>query len=74
MRVKVLDVNFKTKNDIAQMITEQEEKESDKMNDVEKLNENNKTTNSIITADSIMEIGCTLNEEGLGPVDWWNEK
>lgn len=73
VKVKVLEVNFKTKKDISLMITEQEEKVAEKMIDVEKLNED-KELNNVMTADSIMEIKCTLNEEGLGPVNWWNAK
>ena len=63
-RLKVLDICFKNQKDIAKVINDKKAEE----NNVEITEE--KLMNSLKKED-IMEIDCSMNQEGLGPVDWW---
>lgn len=62
-RLKVLDVNFKSAKDISKLI-------NDKMAED---NEGNIKEEDLIKLkrEDIMEIYCTMSQEGLGPIKWW---
>ena len=64
-KLKVLEVNFKSGKDIHQIINE----------NMEMLEENSKTTELILLKslkrEDIMEIYCSMPQEGLGPIKWW---
>ena len=62
-RLKVLDTNFRTRKDIAKMIRDNAEEIDDEINDEDLLNS--------IQKEDIMEIYCSMSEEGLGPIKWW---
>ena len=63
-RLKVLGTNYKTRKDILKMINDKMEEENIEEVDEEKM------LNSLEKED-IMEIYCTMAQEGLGPVQWW---
>jgi DNA-directed RNA polymerase subunit E'/Rpb7 len=64
VRLKVLDVNFKTKNELNKI--------SGKQNaNVEILDTEDKQI-EVFSLDMIMEINCSFNQEGLGPLKWWS--
>ena len=63
-RLKVLGTNYKTRKDILKMINDKMEEEN-----IEEIDEE-KMLNSLEKED-IMEIYCTMAQEGLGPVKWW---
>ena len=63
-RIKVLDVNFRSGKEISKLINdimaeknEGEIKEEDLINSLQR--------------EDIMEIYCTMSQEGLGPIKWW---
>jgi DNA-directed RNA polymerase subunit E'/Rpb7 len=62
-RLKVLDVNYKSGKDISKLI-------NDKMAED---NEGNIKEEDLIKLkrEDIMEIYCTMSQEGLGPIKWW---
>ena len=62
-RLKVIYVNFKSKKELAKMI-------NNKLNNDTEDNEENKEN---FQRDDIMEIYCSMGEEGLGPVGWWEQ-
>jgi len=59
VKAVVVDVSFKKYNDIAKTISD----------NAEKLN---KKTD--IDIDDLMEVICSFNKEGLGPMKWWTKK
>jgi len=62
-RLKVLDVNFKSGKDISKLI-------NDKMAEGnEEIKE--ETIIKSLQREDIMEIYCTMSQEGLGPIKWW---
>ena len=63
-RLKVLGINYKTRKDILKMINDKMGEEN-----IEEIDEE-KMLNSLEKED-IMEIYCTMAQEGLGPVKWW---
>ena len=63
-RLKVLGINFKNRKDIAKMINDKMVEENGEDIDEEKI------MNSLQRED-IMEIYCSMAQEGLGPVQWW---
>ena len=58
--MKVLNVKFKNKVEISQIIN----------NENENL-DNEKNIN--LNKEDIKQIYCTFNEEGLGPIKWWSK-
>ena len=63
-RLKVLDTNFRTRKDIAKKIRDQmAEEDDDEINEEDLLNS--------IQKEDIMEIYCSMSEERLGPIKWW---
>ena len=69
-RMKVIDVNFISNNHLMKLLNEHSEdiEGGDKKIKEFQQNENEE---DVITKDKIMEITCTFNEEGLGPIKWW---
>ena len=65
-RMKVLNVKFKSKVEISKIIKNDNENIENEDFDNEKNNNLNK--------EDIMQIYCTFNEEGLGPIKWWSNK
>jgi len=63
-RLKVLDTSFKSGRDISKAINERMIEDNE-----EEVNEE-KLMNSLEKED-IMEIYCTMAQEGLGPIKWW---
>lgn len=61
VRMKVIDVAFKSKNDLNKLLTK---------NSMTEFYDENQGSNAI-TRDMIMEVYCSFNEEGLGPLKWW---
>jgi DNA-directed RNA polymerase subunit E'/Rpb7 len=63
-RVKVLDVNFKSGKDYSKFINDKmAEENEDKVNEEDIINS--------LQLEDIMEIYCTMSQEGLGPIKWW---
>ncbi len=63
-RIKVLDVSFKNSKDIANMISEKlEEENNDEITEDDLMKS--------LKRENIMEIYCTMAQEGLGPIKWW---
>ena len=62
-RLKVLDTNFKTRKDIAKIIREKAEENDEEYNEEDLINS--------LQKEDIMEIYCSMAQEGLGPVIWW---
>ena len=67
-RMKVLNVKFKTKSEISKFIRYK--------NEIENLKKENSSMDVVseiedLTKDMIMQIYCSFNEEGLGPIKWW---
>lgn len=76
--VKVIDLQFKTKTDITSIINRNIEIEKNQNNLMKVEGENGtkeQDENEVIelTKDMIMEVTCTMSEEGLGPLKWWKE-
>ena len=63
-RLKVIGINFKNRKDISKMINDKMAEENGEEIDEEKM------MNSLQRED-IMEIYCSMSQEGLGPVQWW---
>ena len=63
-RLKVLGINFKNRKDITKMINDKMVEENGEDIDEEKM------MNSLEKED-IMEVYCSMAQEGLGPVKWW---
>ena len=63
-RLKVLGINYKTRKDIIKMINDKMVEENGEEIDEEKM------MNSLQKED-VMEIYCSMAQEGLGPVKWW---
>jgi DNA-directed RNA polymerase subunit E'/Rpb7 len=63
-RIKVLVVNFKSGKDISKLINDMMAEENEDKNKEQDL------INSLQRED-IMEIYCTMSQEGLGPIKWW---
>ena len=63
-RLKVLGINFKNRKDITKMINDKMAEENGEEIDEEKI------MNSLERED-IMEIYCSMSQEGLGPIKWW---
>ena len=66
--MKVLNVKFKTKSEISKFIRYK--------NEIENLKKENSSMDVVseiedLTKDMIMQIYCSFNEEGLGPIKWW---
>lgn len=74
-KAKVIDVKFKTINEINEIEKNNHNIEENivKENEDNLIEEGQKDIINI-TRDMIMEIYCTMNEEGLGPNKWWNIK
>ena len=66
-RLKVIDTSFKEGKDINKMINDIKEAAIEKGDVV--INEND-IINSL-TREDIMEIYCSMSQEGLGPIKWW---
>jgi len=68
VRLKVVEVIFKTSQEISKMVSN--------MNNTETQIEGyvDETKKEKLTADMVMEILCTFNQEGLGPLKWWNSE
>ena len=76
--VKVIDLQFKTKTDITSIINRNIEIEKNQNNLMKVEGENGakeQDESEVIelTKDMIMEVTCTMSEEGLGPLKWWKE-
>ena len=71
VRLKVLQVSFKSSQEISKLILIATP-------NVDNLNptvlEQEEVKKEKITNDMIMEILCTFNQEGLGPLKWWNSE
>ena len=63
-RLKVVGINFKSRKDITKMINDKMAEENGEEIDEEKI------MNSLERED-IMEIYCSMAQEGLGPIKWW---
>ena len=63
-RLKVLDTCFKNQKDIAKAISEKVAEENDDEITEEQLM-------NLLKKEDFMEIYCSMNQEGLGPVKWW---
>ena len=63
-RLKILGINFKNRKEIMKMINDKMIEENGEEPDEEKM------MNSLEKED-IMEIYCTMAQEGLGPIQWW---
>lgn len=77
VRVKVVDLQFKNKNDITIIINKNAEIEKNNTQLIKNESMNKEGSQMEeepieLTKDMIMEITCTFNEEGLGPLKWWN--
>ena len=70
--VKVIDLQFKTKTDITSIINRNIEIEKNQ-NNLMKVKEQDESEVIELTKDMIMEVTCTMSEEGLGPLKWWKE-
>ena len=68
VRLKVIEVSFKSTKDIAKIVSES----TAQANTTEGLPAEAKSASVIFSLDSIIEILCTFNQEGLGPIKWWN--
>ncbi len=64
--MKVLEVKFKSSQEINRGTISQEPNEID----IEYIPQE-KTP---VTIDMIMNVICSLNQEGLGPVKWWENQ
>ena len=69
---------FKTKTDITSIINRNIEIEKNQNNLMKVEGENGakeQDESEVIelTKDMIMEVTCTMSEEGLGPLKWWKE-
>ena len=62
-RLKVLDTRFKTRKDFSQMIKDKMAEDDEEINEEDLLNS--------LKMEDIMEIYCSMSEEGLGPIKWW---
>ena len=65
--MKVIEVSFKTSQEISRMVNINVENPNPNTGDL--LIEEPKKEK--LTADQIMEVLCTFNQEGLGPLKWW---
>ena len=63
-RLKVLGINFKNRKDITKMINDKMAEENGEEIDEEKIM-------SSLEREDIMEIYCSMAQEGLGPIQWW---
>jgi hypothetical protein len=68
VRLKVIEVSFKTSQEISRMVHINVQNPNPNTGDM--LIEEPKKEK--LTADQIMEVLCTFNQEGLGPLKWWN--
>ena len=66
-RLKVIDTSFKGGKDVNKLINDKKEELIEQGNEV--INEND-IINSL-TREDIMEIYCSMSQEGLGPIKWW---
>ena len=65
-RLKVLGINYKIRKDILKMINDKMAEENGEGEEIDE----EKMLNSLEKED-IMEIYCSMAQEGLGPVKWW---
>ena len=42
--------------------------------EISKIIKNDNEKNNNLNKEDIMQIYCTFNEEGLGPIKWWSNK
>ncbi len=63
-RLKVLDICFRNEKDITKIINEKMSEEN-----VEDINE--EILMNSLQKEDVMEIYCSMSQEGLGPIKWW---
>ena len=61
-------MSFKSTKDIAKIVSDT----NAQSNTSEGLPGDTKATQVNFSLDMIIEILCTFNQEGLGPLKWWN--
>ena len=63
-RLKVLYISFKSGKDISKLISDRmAEENNDEINEKDIINS--------LKREDIMDIYCSMSEEGLGPIKWW---
>ena len=65
-RLKVLGVCFKTGKDIMKII-------SDKIGDNNEQEVDEEALLNSLQREDFMEVYCSMSQEGLGPVKWWEQ-
>ncbi len=58
VKLKVIQITFKTTKDINKALSMNKEEDATTIKDN-------------LSSDYLMEILCTFNQEGLGPLKWW---
>ena len=66
----MIELSFKTSQEISKIISSN----SPEVQNAAVLPEFEEPKKDKITTDMIMEILCTFNQEGLGPLKWWNSE
>ena len=61
VRIKILDVKYKNTNEISQNI-----------NNIPDINSEFLMTKTVLKLENVMDVVGTFNQEGLGPLKWWD--
>ncbi len=67
MRLKVIEVSFRTSQEISKILSTLNTENQNTLNE----GIIDETKKEKLTSDMIMEVLCTFNQEGLGPIKWW---
>ena len=70
VRMKVIEANYKTSNEINNIIANMNVCNMAKSENIEGIM-NQESLKENLTIDMVMNILCSMGQEGLGPLQWW---
>jgi hypothetical protein len=68
--MKVIEVNYKTSNELSNLVANLNANNISKSENIEGLM-TQETVKENITIDMVMNVLCSMGQEGLGPLQWW---
>lgn len=68
--MKVIESNYKTSNELSSMFTSSNQINMTKLENIDAVIAQDNVKESV-TIDMVMNILCSMAQEGLGPLQWW---